>query len=193
MAGKKDAQENDLHCIGKRRRPNLADNEMSKKFKDVIIGSCLAGTVISRKMVVVIGNGVVKANEPKILKKCSGSLEFTGGWARNVLKVMDRVKRKGITGKDEPCTKFLEEEKFTFQRAISKFVFDHDIPLELVLKLDQTPLPYVSLGKYTFDLKGSKTVPIKDVDDKRQITDTFTVAASGSFLPVQLMVELSMV
>ena len=166
---------------------------MLKKFKDVIIGSRLAGTVISRKMVVVIGNGAVKANEPKILKKCSGSLELTEAWAGNVLKVMDRVKRKGITRKVEPCAKFLEEEKFTSQRVISKLVSDHDIPLELALNLDQTPLPYVSPGKYTFDLKGSKTVPIKGVDDKRQITVTFTVTASGSFLPVQLMVELSIV
>ena len=56
-----------------------------------------------------------------------------------------------------------------------------------MLNLDQTPLFYVSPGKYTFDSKGSKTVPIKGVDDKRQITATFTVAGSGSFLPIQLI------
>ena len=100
---------------------------------------------------------------------------------------MDWVKRKGTTLKVEPCPKFLEQEKFTFQRAISKFVSDHDVPLELVLNLDQTPLSYVSPGKYKFDLKGSKTVPIKSVDNKRQITATFTVTASGSFLPIQFI------
>ena len=84
------------------------------------------------------------------------------------------MKRKGTTGKVEPCLKFLEEEKFKFQRTISKFVSDDDIPLELMLNLDQTPLSYVSPGKYTFDLKGSKTVPVKGVNDKRQITATFT-------------------
>ena len=69
----------------------------------------------------------------------------------------------------------MEEEKFTFQRAIAKAVSDHNVPMELALNLDQTPLSYVSPGKYTFDLKGSKTVPIKGVDDKRQITAIFTV------------------
>ena len=59
--------------------------------------------------------------------------------------------------------------------------------MELVLNLDQTPLSYVSSGKNTFYLKGSKTVSIKGVDDKRQITATFTVTASGSFLPIQLI------
>ena len=81
----------------------------------------------------------------------------------------------------------MEEEKFTFQRAIAKAVSDHDIPMELVLNLDQNPLSYVSPGKYTFHLKGSKTVPIKGINDKRLITATFTVTASGLFLPIQLI------
>ena len=59
--------------------------------------------------------------------------------------------------------------------------------MELVLNLDQTPLSDVSPGKYTFGLKGSKAVPTKGVDDKRQITATFAVTASGSFLPIQLI------
>ena len=97
------------------------------------------------------------------------------------------MKRKAATGKVERSHKFLEEERFTFQRAIAKAVSDHDIPMEPVLNLDQTPLSYVSPGKYTFDLKCLKTVPIKGVDDKRQITATFTVTTSGSFLPIQLI------
>ena len=75
---------------------------MLKKIKDVIIGSRLASTAISRKVVVAIGTGVVKANEPKILREFGGSLELTEGRARNVLKGMDRVKRKGTIGKVEP-------------------------------------------------------------------------------------------
>ena len=138
-------------------------------------------------MVIAIATGVIKANDPKLLREFGGSLELTEGWARSVLKSMDWVKRKGTTGKVEPCSKFLEEEKFTFQRAIGKVVSDHDISMELVLNLDQTPLSYVSPGKYTFDLRGSRTAPIKDVDDKRQITATFTVTASGEFLPIQLI------
>ena len=66
----------------------------------------------------------------------------------------------------------------------------HDIPLDLVLNLDQTPLSYVSPGKYTFYLKGSSTVTIKGVDDNRQITVTFTVSATDAFLPIQLKVQL---
>ena len=70
-----------------------------------------------------------------MLREFGGSLELTEGWARKVLKSMGWVKRKGTTGKVEPCSKFLEEEKFTFQRAIAKAVSDHEIPIELVLNL----------------------------------------------------------
>ena len=184
---KKNKNDQPIEPIQRKERPNLVDDETLKKIKDIIAGSRLAGTAISRRMVIVIATGVIKANDSNILREFGGILELTEGWARSVLESMVWVKRKGITGKVEPCSKFLEEEKFTFQRAIAKAVSDHDIPMELVLNLDQTPLSYVLPEKYTFDLKGSNTVPIKGVDDKRQKTATFTVTASGSFLPIQLI------
>ena len=76
---------------------------------------------------------------------------------------------------------FLEKEKLSFQHAISKYVSEHNFPLDLVLNLDQKPLSYVSPCKYTFDLKGSTTVPITGVDNKWQLTVTFTALASSSF------------
>ena len=123
------------------------------------------------------------------MKEFGGGLDLTENWARNVLKSMNWTKRKGTTGKVEPSKKFLEEEKFTFQRKISNVILDHDIPPALVLNLDQTPLSYVSPGKYTFSSKGAKNVPIKGLDDKRQITATFVVSATGTFLPVQLIYQ----
>ena len=81
---------------------------------------------------------------------------------------MDWVKRKGTNGKDERCAKILEEKKFSFQRVIPKFVSEDNILLDLLLNLYQTLLSYVSPRKYTFDLKGSITIPLKSVDDKRK-------------------------
>ena len=133
--------------------------------------------------------GVVKANEPDLLKEHGGHLELTEDWARHLLKSMEWVNRKGTTGKVEPSEKFLHREKFSYQREISRIILNHDIPLDLVLNLDQTPLSYVCPGKYTFCLKGTIIVPIKGVDDKRQITATFTVSASGVFLPIQLIYQ----
>ena len=165
------------------------NDEWLAKTKDIIIGTRQAGTVISRRMVINIGSGVVKANEPNLLKEYGGPLELTEDWARNVLKSMEWVKRKGTTGKTEPSDGFLAEEKFTFQRAISTAVLENDTPRDLIIDLDQTPLGYVSPGKYTFCMRGSENVPIKVMDGKRQITATFAVSATGEFLPIQVIYQ----
>ena len=70
---------------------------------------------------------------------------------------MDWVKRKGTTGKAELSAQFLAEKKFTFQREIPTVVYKHDISVDLVINLYQTPLSCVSPGKYTFNFKGAKT------------------------------------
>ena len=66
-------------------------------------------------------------------------------------------------------------------------VLEHDIALDLVLNLNQMPLSYVSVGKYTFSSKGSKNVLVKGLDSERQITATFVVSFSGFVLPIQLI------
>ena len=63
---------------------------------------------------------------------------------------------------------------------------DHGVPSAVSRNLDQTPLSHISPGKYTFLSKGSKNIPIKGFDDKRQISPTFVVSATCSFLPTQL-------
>ena len=151
----------------RKNRPNLLDDVFLVKVKGVVTGVRMVGGVISRKMVIAIGTGVIKANCPSKLKDFGGHIALTEGWARGVLKSMEWSKRKGTTGKIEPSKQFLLEEKLTFQRRIASIIEEHDIPKELILNLDQTPLSYVSPGKYTFNPKGAKTVPIKGIDDKR--------------------------
>ena len=108
---------------------------------------------------------------------------------RDLLVFMEWNRRKGRTGKTKPSTQFRFEEKFTFQRAISAAVLEYDIPTSLLVKLDQTPFSYVSPGKYTFSFRGAKDVPIKKVDDKRQITGTFAVNLHGKFLLNRLIFQ----
>ena len=75
-------------------RPNVLSNELLKKTKDIVIGTRQASTVISRRMVIAIGTGVVKANEPNLLEEYGGHLELTEDWARHLLKSMEWVNRK---------------------------------------------------------------------------------------------------
>ena len=111
-------------------------------------------------------------------------MDLTYCWARDVLKQLKWSEHKGT--KVDLFPQFLAEGKFTFQRTISTAILEHDIPVPLV-DLDQTLLSYVFPGKYTFSFKGAKNVPIKWVDDKRQITATFAVSLTGTILPIQLI------
>ena len=99
---------------------------------------------------------MIRANNPNALKEFGGSLDLTDHWARDVLKQLKWSKRKGTTGKVVPSPQFWAEEKFTFQRAISKAILEHNIPATLVVNLDQTLLSYVSPRKYVFSLKVPK-------------------------------------
>ena len=148
----------------------------------------MAGGVINRRQLISIAIGVVKANNPNLLKEYGGDLVLTDKWARGVLEKLTWSKHKGTTGKlNPPPPQFLDEENFTFQRNISTLISEHDIPPSLIINIDQTPLSYVNTGKYTFSFKGAKNIPIKSVDDKRQITATFAVSCTGEFLPIQLI------
>ena len=102
---------------------------------------------------------------------------------------MNWVKSKDTTGKIEPSQQFLLEEKLTFPKKTSGVIFYHDIPKESIVTLSKTPMSYVIPGKYTFDVNHVKTVLIKGIYDKCQITTTFAFSMSGGFLPIQAIYE----
>ena len=171
-------------------RPNLVDETVPKKVKDIAIGTRATGGVINIKQILNIVKGAVRANNPNALKEFGGSLDLTDRWARVVLKQLKWSKRKGTTSKVDPSPQILAEEKFTFQRAISTAILERNIPAPRLVNLNQAPLSYVSPGKYTFSFKGVKNVPVKGVDDKRQISATFVVSLTGKFLPTQLIYKV---
>ena len=63
---------------------NKVNDEVVLKIK-VIIGFCLAGAVISRKMVISITAGVLKANNRNSLSEFGENVILTDMWSRGVL------------------------------------------------------------------------------------------------------------
>ena len=57
--------------------------------KEAIIGIRLTRAVISRMLVISIGNGVLKTNDPNNLSEFGGEIMLTDNWARRDLKSMD--------------------------------------------------------------------------------------------------------
>ena len=73
-----------------------------------------------------------------------------------------KVKRIATTSKISIAPGLLKEEQLKFQRKIQAFIKCHDIPKDLVLKFDQTPLSYITLGNKTLEFEGTKSVSVKD-------------------------------
>ena len=65
----------------------------------------------------------------------------------------------------------------------------HQIPDDLIINFDQTPLSYVYSLNHTLHFKGGKSVPVVVKGKSKQITGTFSCTKSGIFLPMQLIYQ----
>ena len=59
---------------------------MLKKVRDIVLGTRMAGGVINRRQLMSIAAGVVRANNPNLLKEYGGDLVLTDNWARKCWK-----------------------------------------------------------------------------------------------------------
>ena len=173
-------------------RPKLLPEEIMKKAIQTIKALRLQGAPISYNIINAIAKRIVVANDRTMLVEHGGHLQFTDNWARNVLNEVQRsekkmVKRTATTSKIPVAPGLLKEEQLTFQRKIQALIKWYDIPKELVLNFDQTPLSYITVGNNTLEFEGAKSVPVKGKGKGKQITGTFTVSATGRFLPMQLI------
>ena len=107
---------------------------------------------------------------------------MTERWARHLLTGINMVRRKGTTSRLPIASALIKEVKRSFQKKIPTTVKEHKIVEELIINFDQTPLAYQSPRSYTVSPKGSKKVPIHDLNRKAAITGTIAVNATGTGL-----------
>ena len=61
----------------------------------------------------------------------------------------------------------IKEIGFSFYEEIHELVKWFNIPKELVINIDQTPLPFVLVSSYTMEKKGNQCVPVAGATDYR--------------------------
>ena len=169
----------------KQGRPLLVGEDVEGQVREFIKESRATGSVVNTTVVIAAATGIVKAKDPSILLENGGYLDLSKEWAQRLMSRMGLVKRKGSTAAKITAESFdrLKEQFLTDIETISKF---ENIPKELVINWDQTAVKYVPVSNWTQEFKGSKRVPIVGIDDKRQITATLTVTATGDMLPAQV-------
>ena len=105
----------------------------------------------------------------------------------SIYRRMGLTRRMGTTSRPPLPQGLYDECRWQFLQQIDQKRREYAIPAELVLNSDQTPSSYVSVGRSTMASHGSKSVPIKGLSDKRNITLNFVITLSGEILPLQII------
>ena len=126
------------------------------------------------------------ARDANLLVENGGSIDLSKDWAKRLLGRMGFVKRKA-TSKVTISPMELESSKVQFLNDIRTIVTLEEIPMELIINWDQTPIKFVPVSNWTHDKKGTERVQLAGLDDKRQITATLAGNILGHFLPAQLI------
>ena len=172
----------DLEVVPKRKRgrPTLLPEEIDQKVMIMIKKRRESGAVISYSIIPDVATGIIIANDRTLLKENDGT---TIGikWCKSISKRLGYVKRKATTAKSLIAPGLIKEIGLTFYNDINEIVHAHAIPAEMIINIDQTPLPFVLISKYTLEKKDSSRVSVPGTSDYRQITGTFAISMAGSF------------
>ena len=190
VARRRAAGENDTHVkelqMKTRGRPVILGEKLDLMVQKYILSIREKGGTIDTSIVVSAANGIVKSLERSRLAEYGGPVQLTRSWARSVLRRMNFTKRKGTTKSKISMEEFREVKK-RFLKEIIDTVDIEGIPPELIFNWDQTGINLVPSSSWTMELKGSRRVEIKGMDDKRQITCVFCVTILGDVLPTQVI------
>ena len=108
-------------------------------------------------------------------------------WVKSLFARMNFVKRKKTSSKVDIPDKACKEIEFLFLHEIVTKVEKNNIPPELILNIDQTPLKYVPVGNETLTPRGETSVTIEGSSYKHSMTGTFAISLHRDFLLMQLI------
>ena len=112
-----------------------------------------AGCVINYNIAMAIGKWIVLANDRTLVKENGGSLNLDFPWCQSIFRKIGFTKRLATTAKQPVSPDFLKEMGFFFHTAIKEFTDGYHIPDDLLININQTPLPFIILSKYSMDKK----------------------------------------
>ena len=156
-----------------RGRPFLISKELESQVK----------RIIQELRVLATARGVILAKDANLLAE---SINFSKYWAKRLLSRMGYVKRKATLKVTISSTE-LESLKVQYLNDIRTVVTLEEIPMELIVNWDQTPIKFVPVSNWTHDKKGTERIQLAGLDDKRQIMATIAGNILGHLLPAQLI------
>ena len=132
--------------------PENIDEKVIAMIKSMRAASC----IVNYNTAISLAKGIVLANDRSLLKENGGILEFHQTWCQSIFRRLGFSKRRATTAKQPVSRGFLKEIRFTFHRSIKEVVSAYDVPDDLIINIDLTPLPFVLISKYTMDKTNEK-------------------------------------
>ena len=151
----------------------------------MIVSLRAAGAVINIHVVRGVLAGIVKSNLEK-----SGQIsdfEVARSWVCSFYHRMNFSRRAATTSRSIVTHSLWEEINTQYLHDITSAVRTYNIPDELILNADPTPLKYVSTTNVTMAEKGTVHIPVRGGDNKRAITVTVIHSLSEKMLPFQII------
>ena len=174
--------------VKKRGRKVVLGTKMDNMVQQYILKLRETGSVINTAVVISGARGILQSQDRTRLAEFGGPATLTTAWTKSLLRRMNFTKTRGTTKSKLPVEEF-NKLKASFLQDIVDNVTMEEIPPQLIFNWDQTGLNLVPVASWTMELKGSKRVEIKGLDDKRQITGVFCGTLVGEFLPIQLIYD----
>ena len=140
-----------------------------------------------------VARGVTIAVDRSLLLENGGYINLNTDWSHQVWYDFENLGRKmtscmATTAKIPIVPALLNKTKLYFQRKIKEFQAWHEIPEDLTINFDQTPVLHVCTGKRTYHTQGASNAPLVGKGKKANYS-TFTIAESGQFLLMQLICQ----
>ena len=112
-----------------------------------------SGAIINYSIIMAVATGIIIANDRTLLKENDGTITLGIKWCETILKQLGYIKRKTTTAKPLTAPGLIKEIALTFYNDINEIVHAHAIPAEMIINIDQFPLPFVLISKYTLEKK----------------------------------------
>ena len=181
---KKKAQVTALPTMPRGRPPLLM--ELDRKLLQFLNAMRARGGVINSHVVRATADALIRSNHSSGLQHLQ-NFSMPRSWVQSVYKRMGYTRRMGTTARPPVPKGLYDECRVSYLRDIETIREKCNIPPQLILSADQTPSSYVSVGKSIMAKRGDKSVAIKGLSDKRNITLTFVITLAGEFLPLQII------
>ena len=159
--------------------------ELDTKLIKLLLAICTKGGVVNIHVVRATAKALIESNP--VAGSHLAKFKMPRSWVHSIYRRMGFSRRTGTTTRPPVPQGLFDACKRDYLSDVNDKRTKYNIPPELVLNADQTPSSYVSVGRRTMDLRGSRAVPIKGLTDKRNITLTLVVTLSGCFLPFQII------